>query len=128
MKYVRNEIKIKELFNKLASNYDKNNNIISFGLHNLIKKDVIKKINIEENASILDLCTGTGDIIDYILKQNKPKKIMGVDFSNKNDTGVMVVGRKRMNQSVEIINAFQGDEARELYEKLVTKKKKEEQK
>ena len=43
MKYVRNEIKIKELFNKLASNYDKNNNIISFGLHNLIKKDVIKK-------------------------------------------------------------------------------------
>ena len=33
-----------------------------------------------------------------------------------------------MNQSVEIINAFQGDEAREHYEKLVTKKKKEEQK
>lgn len=30
-----------------------------------------------------------------------------------------------MNQSVEIINAFQGDEARGLYEKLVTKKKKE---
>ena len=48
--------------------------------------------------------------------------LVSVDFSNKNDTGVMVVGRKRMNQSVEIINAFQGDEARELYEKLVTKK------
>ena len=47
--------------------------------------------------------------------------LVSVDFSNKNDTGVMVVGRKRMNQSVEIINAFQGDEARELYEKLVTK-------
>ena len=38
--------------------------------------------------------------------------LVSVDFSNKNDTGVMVVGRKRMNQSVEIINAFQGDEAR----------------
>ena len=44
------------------------------------------------------------------------------------DSILMVVGRKRMNQSVEIINAFQGDEARELYEKLVTKKKKEGQK
>ena len=43
--------------------------------------------------------------------------LVSVDFSNKNDTGVMVVGRKRMNQSVEIINAFQGDEARELYER-----------
>ena len=50
--------------------------------------------------------------------------LVSVDFSNKNGTGVLIVGRKRMNQSVEIINAFQGDEARELYEKLVTKKEK----
>lgn len=49
--------------------------------------------------------------------------VVSVDFSNKNDTGVMLVGRKRMNQSMEIINAFQGDEARELYEKLITTKK-----
>lgn len=48
--------------------------------------------------------------------------VVSVDFSNKNDTGVMLVGRKRMNQSMEIINAFQGDEARELYERLITKK------
>ena len=47
---------------------------------------------------------------------------VSVDFSNKNDTGVMVVGRKRMNQSVEIINAFQGEEAKELYKRLTTKK------
>lgn len=53
--------------------------------------------------------------------------LVSVDFSNKNGTGVLIVGRKRMNQSVDIINAFEGDEARELYEKLVTKKKKEEQ-
>lgn len=52
--------------------------------------------------------------------------LVSVDFSNKNDTGVMVVGRKRMNQSVEIINAFQGDEARELYERLITTKKEKE--
>lgn len=49
--------------------------------------------------------------------------LVSVDFSNNNDTVVLIVGRKRMNQSVEIINAFQGDEARELYEKLVAKNK-----
>lgn len=48
--------------------------------------------------------------------------LVSVDFSNKNDTGVVVVGRKRMNQSVEIINAFQGEEAKELYKRLTTKK------
>lgn len=52
--------------------------------------------------------------------------LVSVDFSNKDGTGVLIVGRKRMNQSVDIINAFQGDEARELYKKMVTKKKKEE--
>lgn len=47
--------------------------------------------------------------------------LIGVDFSEK-DTGVLIVGKKRLNESVEIINAFQGEEARELYEKLITKK------
>ena len=54
--------------------------------------------------------------------------LVSVDFANNGDTGVLIVGRKRMNQSVEIINAFQGDEARELYERLITTKKKEGQK
>lgn len=47
--------------------------------------------------------------------------LIGVDFSEK-DKGVLIVGKKRLNESVEIINAFQGEEARELYEKLITKK------
>ena len=54
--------------------------------------------------------------------------LVSVDFASNGDTGVLIVGRKRMNQSVEIINAFQGDEARELYERLITTKKKEGQK
>ena len=48
--------------------------------------------------------------------------LVGVDFSHGRDVGVLIVGRKRPNQSVEIINAFQGAEAEELYSKLVTKK------
>ena len=47
--------------------------------------------------------------------------LVSISFSNK-DSGVLVVGRKRKNQSVEIINAFQGEEALELYKKLLTKK------
>ncbi len=35
---------------------------------------------------------------------------------------ILVVGRKRPNESVEIVNAFQGEEAKELYSRLVTKK------
>lgn len=35
---------------------------------------------------------------------------------------VLIVGRKRKNQSVEIVNAFQGKEAKKIYEQLITKK------
>lgn len=49
--------------------------------------------------------------------------LVSISFSEK-DKGVLVVGRKRTNQSIEIVNAFQGDEALELYKKLVTKKEK----
>ena len=48
--------------------------------------------------------------------------LVGVDFTNGEDVGVLIVGRKRPNQSVDIINAFQGKEAEELYNKLIGKK------
>ena len=38
---------------------------------------------------------------------------------------ILIVGRKRRNESVGIINAFQGKEALDIYEKLTTVKKKE---
>lgn len=50
--------------------------------------------------------------------------LVSVDFNDNDDLSVMVVGRKRPNQSVEIINALQGKEAEDLYSKLVTPVKK----
>ena len=49
--------------------------------------------------------------------------LVSISFSDK-DKGVLVVGRQRKNQSIEIVNAFQGGEALELYKKLVTQKEK----
>lgn len=48
--------------------------------------------------------------------------IVSWDFSHGRDVGVLIVGEKRMNQSVDIINAYQGEEAYELYKKLTVKK------
>ena len=48
--------------------------------------------------------------------------LVGFNRSNNGDNTVLIVGRKRPNKSVDIINAFEGDEALELYRRLVTKK------
>lgn len=48
--------------------------------------------------------------------------LVSVDFNHGEDNGVLIVGRKRPNKPLDIINAFQGEEAKELYQKLITKK------
>lgn len=50
-----------------------------------------------------------------------------IGFDRKGDSGdqaVLIVGKKCPNQSVEIVNAFEGIEAIKLYEKLITRKEK----
>ena len=38
------------------------------------------------------------------------------------DKSVCLVGEKRMNQSMEIVNAFMGSDADDIFRKLTTKK------
>lgn len=40
------------------------------------------------------------------------------DFSNGKDDGVLIIGVQHPKKPVEIINAFQGEEAEELMKKL----------
>lgn len=48
--------------------------------------------------------------------------IIGYDVSHTSDNKVLVIGKRGPKGSIEIVNAFQGDEAEELYNNLITKK------
>ena len=48
--------------------------------------------------------------------------LVSIDFTRGEDVGVLLVGRKAPNLLPVIINAFQGEEARKMYEMLVTAK------
>ena len=48
--------------------------------------------------------------------------LVGVDFTRDEDAGVLIVGRQTGGK-VDIINAFEGQEAADLYRKLITVKK-----
>lgn len=49
--------------------------------------------------------------------------IVSWDFSHAPDKHILLVGHKTPKHDVEVINAFQGKEAHEIYEKLITQKK-----
>ena len=38
---------------------------------------------------------------------------------------LMLIGRKRKGEMLEVINTFQGEEAKDIYNKLIMKKEKE---
>ena len=50
--------------------------------------------------------------------------LVSIDLSRNNENAVLVVGRKKPREAVDIINAFKGEEALELYKKLTTPKAK----
>lgn len=79
----KNKASIQSLFDNISKNYDLINNIMSFGLHNIIKGLAVRNLPDSNPQKILDLCTGTGDIAIKLHKKYINAKIIGVDFSDK---------------------------------------------
>lgn len=74
---------IKNMFDNIADKYDFVNNIITFGVHNKIKKDAINMLPNKTYSRIIDLCTGTGDIAFALADKFPDSYILGMDFSSK---------------------------------------------
>lgn len=70
------------MFNSLAKNYDIANDVLSFGMHRVWKKQLIKSIP-KAKSSILDCATGTGDIAILIKKHSPESQVTAIDFSEK---------------------------------------------
>lgn len=51
--------------------------------------------------------------------------LVGFDYNPEKDSAVLIISEQLKNDSIKIINAFEGEEAKALYEKLITKKEKE---
>ena len=47
------------------------------------------------------------------------------DDTHGKDNTVLIIGKKLPRGTLDIVNAFQGEEATELYKKLTTKKEKD---
>lgn len=60
------------------------------------------------------------------MEKTSDSLIIGFDSSAGKDGTVLIVGRKKTREAVDVINAFDGEEAFELYKKLITPKAKNE--
>ena len=77
------------MFDGVAKNYDKANDLLSFGSARIWRKKVAKLVNSQPGQTILDLAAGTGSSSIVFLRDGV--KVVAADFSR----GMLEEGRKR---------------------------------
>jgi len=80
---------VAEMFDGVAKNYDKANDLLSFGSARIWRKKVAKLVNSQPGQTILDLAAGTGSSSIVFLREGV--KVVAADFSN----GMLEEGRRR---------------------------------
>jgi demethylmenaquinone methyltransferase/2-methoxy-6-polyprenyl-1,4-benzoquinol methylase len=69
------------VFDPMAAKYDRCNHLFSLGIDHLWRKKLVRAICPYPHQRILDLCTGTGDVVFSFLKHSPVQNITGADLS-----------------------------------------------
>ncbi|NWG34732.1 MAG: ubiquinone/menaquinone biosynthesis methyltransferase [Chloroflexi bacterium] len=81
---------VQEMFTRIARRYDLMNRLMTGGQDVRWRKRVIELARLDENASLLDLGTGTGDLAREALAEFPQARVVGADFTLE----MMRVGRR----------------------------------
>jgi demethylmenaquinone methyltransferase/2-methoxy-6-polyprenyl-1,4-benzoquinol methylase len=93
---------VNSVFSSVHTNYDKANDAMSLFQHRKWKKDFISMLNISKESIILDLASGTGDIVKLLLERAVAKNITGSDI---NSDMLEIAKTKIKNEAVNFIIA-----------------------
>ena len=70
---------VNRMFTSIADRYDLANTLLSFGIHYLWKAKLASRISKYSRGFLLDVCTGTGDLLPLFVKRGF--SVLGVDFT-----------------------------------------------
>ena len=83
---------VQKVFSDVANNYDLMNDVMSFGTHRLWKKSFIDIVNPSSGDKIIDVGSGSGDLVLEILKRGLKLKVDMVDLNK----AMLLEGKKRI--------------------------------
>ena len=86
---------VQKVFSDVANNYDLMNDVMSFGAHRLWKKSFIDVVNPSEGDKIIDVGSGSGDLVLEILKRGLKLKVDMVDLNK----AMLLEGKKRIKNA-----------------------------
>tara|TARA_B100001250_G_C19709710_1_gene748594 strand:- start:3 stop:704 length:702 start_codon:yes stop_codon:yes gene_type:complete len=78
----RDPVQIENLFNAISPKYDLLNDVFSFGLHRIWKRQLLIWLRPSLGEHWVDLCCGTGDLTLQLARLVRPEgSVLGIDFS-----------------------------------------------
>ena len=86
---------VQKVFSNVASNYDLMNDVMSFGAHRLWKRLFIDIVNPSSGDKIIDVGSGSGDLVLEILKRDLNLTIDMVDLNK----AMLLEGKRRIKNN-----------------------------
>jgi len=74
---------IAALFSSISGRYDFLNHFLSLNIDKMWRKKLVRSLGVSADHRVLDVCTGTGDIVIEFAKNSKSSQCFGIDFSGK---------------------------------------------
>jgi demethylmenaquinone methyltransferase/2-methoxy-6-polyprenyl-1,4-benzoquinol methylase len=85
---------VAQMFDNISENYDDLNRVISLGIDVKWRKKVVEIVGKNKPKQILDIATGTGDLVLMMASLN-PDRIVGLDISS----GMLEVGKRKIEKA-----------------------------
>lgn len=96
-------LQTREMFTSIAPRYDFLNRLLSVGQDKYWRKRAVDLLDPMGRDHILDVATGTCDIVIEIASRNLSVRIFGIDFSQRMlDLGRIKIARNGYNQAVSL--------------------------
>ena len=93
---------VQKVFSDVAKNYDLMNDLMSLGSHRLWKRELIDIMNIQITDNIIDVGSGTGDLVNLIIKKNLKNDVYSVDLNKE----MLKYGKMRFkSKKIKFVNA-----------------------
>ena len=87
---------VQSIFSSIAPDYDRLNTLLTLNIDQLWRKKAVRICAIKEQDKVLDLCCGTGKMIELECKDiGKSTKVIGLDFNRE----MLKVGYEKLNKS-----------------------------
>jgi demethylmenaquinone methyltransferase/2-methoxy-6-polyprenyl-1,4-benzoquinol methylase len=90
---------VNSVFDRVHKNYDFMNDIMSFGVHRIWKKNLISWMNPQAPSKIIDVASGTGDLAKIISNKNNNQNNIHCIEPNQ---GMFETGKKKLNYLLNI--------------------------